>query len=447
MKRRGIVVVHGVGQQQPGDQLDIVLQPLVDFLGQCLGYANVSVCFRRPPDASSVAQADVHLKRKGAVFEVWHVREAWWARSFRPSPSSAVVAWALRALAANLAASWWQVVVPNWRTLRSGDSGYGSGVWRVPAGGRPFAACNVVTWLFIAAMTIAAYAAAPLAALMVVAISRLLVVGFLFPGPPGRLMRSVMNLLTGGLGDQQAMTARSVCLAEAASTVVAALEPFLDARSAEPLDCDSVTVVAHSCGCIVSFEALAGEQVRTWLEAEDYAGPRRINWITAGSGLNLAWHMRDRRSAAEIAFWQRAIGSYVNWIDVYARYDPVPVGPAPRDMAAALSADCPAAYIAVRVANDDWPPTEHGSYWRNFAEGMSRVVHVISDSRLAGPNWPAVLHSGDYGGGPLAAGIKAAVEFAGPDHRRRLAVRSLLRNVGLAVAAMAAVALWIGVHT
>src|SRR5205085_2686132 len=43
----------------------------------------------------------------------------------------------------------------------------------------------------------------------------------------GSLLRTLANWITGGVGDQQALTTRSVPISAAAETVIRALEPFL----------------------------------------------------------------------------------------------------------------------------------------------------------------------------------------------------------------------------
>ncbi len=96
-------------------------------------------------------------------------------------------------------------------------------------------------------------------------------------------------------------------------------------------------------------------------------------------------------------------------------------------MVQALAGD---AYVSVRVANDDWPPTEHGRYWTNFAEGMSRIVHVITSGASA-----------DFGDHPLADEVRRQVQRCGPAHRRSVAVASTGR-IALLLLAVDAAAGW-----
>ena len=433
MIRRGIVVTHGVGNQRPVDQLDTVVEPLVDFLGRALGYGNVRLVARTQAGDELLPTARIQLTLRGEVepFEEWEVREAWWADSFRPSGSATVLAWAFGAALFHLGSTWQHVLVRNLRRVAGKPPPLqGCGVWCV-VGAEPLRAfCDAVIWLVVTAGYLAAYAVGAVA-LLPLYIVLLLPLWLLWPAGAGALQRAVVNWLTGGIGDQHATTNRQVAVAGAADAVARALWCFLGPGRPGGHAYDTVTVVAHSGGCVVSYAALAREDVRRWLR--DPKSPRRVTWVTVGSGLNLAWRMRARAKERDRAFWHGGLGDRVNWIDLYARYDPVPQGPAPEAMVAAVLGERARPYASVRVANRDWPFSDHGAYWGNREEVMSRIVHAVADSRLgrrplnelgdAFARQPTA--AGDEEDHPLAAAIRDAVEAAGARRRRVTAVRLL----------------------
>lgn len=43
-------------------------------------------------------------------------------------------------------------------------------------------------------------------------------------------------------------------------------------------------------------------------------------------------------------------------------------------------------YVDLRVANTDWPFSDHGSYWDNDAEVMARIIHAIACDDFGLPN-------------------------------------------------------------
>ncbi|HEX2033699.1 MAG TPA: hypothetical protein VHS99_05920 [Chloroflexota bacterium] len=437
--KRGIVVTHGVGSQRRGEQLDTVLEPLVAFLSRSLGQEQVRVTARTTLDEHKVADAIIYLGPPEAEqpFEEWHVREAWWAESFHPSQSGTALVWALRAAVTHVAASARSVVVTNLLAMRGKRQG--TGVWRIPVSGFWFQAMNVASWLFIVLGYILAYliGAVLLLPLMVLLQAPL---RWFMPGLVGEVQRALVDFVTGGIGDQHATTNRRVAVAAAATTVASALWPFLapEARKRRDFDFDTVTVIAHSGGCVVSYEALAGEEVRRWMRAMPQP---RLTWITVGSGLNLGWRMRAPWKDRDRVFWSRRIDDHVNWIDIYARYDPVPQGAVPAALVHALVGERTPPYASVRVANDDWPLSDHGAYWQNFEEVLPRLVHAITDSRLG---WqtrdeigrllrqqePAEEEAsyakqrdemGFEHDHRLAWAVRDAVEGGGPQRRRRVA--------------------------
>lgn len=439
MIRRGIVVTHGVGHQRRADQLSTVIEPLLAFLGQSLGHGNVHLTARTGPDEEGVATAWISLTKPGCeeAEEEWVVREAWWAESFRPSTSGTIITWALRAFCHHIHATF-RVVF--WRNMRravpriSNPPPQGNGVWAGDTPGAVRAALDAVVWVFIMLGYLALYLVG-LAIVIPVYVFLVLPFNRILPARVRSAQLALINLLTSGIGDQQAMTHRRVAVAGAANTVARALWYFVspdrpkDRHTKELPYYDTVTVVAHSGGCVVSYEALARGDVRRWLR-EGFAG-RRLTWVTVGSGLNLAWNMRARRKARERAFWSRSLREYVNWIDIYARYDPVPQGEPPQGMVRGLIGEEPVPYRSLRVANSDWPFTDHSAYWGNREEVMSRIVHAITDSRLARQPLDE-LADGSYATHALGDPVKGAVEGT-PRHRSRVTRNRILTLLAICV--------------
>jgi hypothetical protein len=434
---RGIVVVHGVGRQQRGDQLDSVVEPLIEFLGsQAIGHRNARVVARNPRSGDDGASSVIHLAKPdtGEVVEQWDVREAWWAQVFQPSSAQTVLSWAIIAFFAHVSSTIQNVLLRNAaRLIGRNPPVHGSGVWEVPvAGSYIFYLLDFFGWLVITAGYLAVYSVGFLLAL-------LLYIFLLLPGlqlipAAGALQRSIVDVFTGGIGAQQAVTNRHIALAEAASLITRALQPFLDPDAVSPGEArpySTVTVIAHSGGCPVAFEALAGEAVKRWC-APEHGQRRWVTLIMLGSGLNLAWRMRARRKDRDRSFWERPITDHVNWINLYARYDPVSQGEPPADMVQTLTRakleDQP--WLGVRVANDDWPFTDHFSYWTNDEEVNARLVHAIVDSRLG--RAPIANIRGSYDAADadplrLEDAVYRAVQRRAAGHRRSVTLRSSLR--------------------
>jgi len=260
----------------------------------------------------------------------------------------------------------------------------------------------------------------------------------LWPSAIGRLQVALVNTVTGGIGDQHATTNRRVAAAGAADSVVRALWYFIAPERPGNSVYDTVTVIAHSGGCVVSFDALVRHDVRRWLS--ESTSLRRVTLMTVGSGLNLAWRMRAKRKARDGAFWDRPLGDHVNWIDIYSRFDPVPQGPPPAEMVEALVGPPPHPFVTVQVTNRDWPLSDHGAYWENFEEAMSRMVHAITDSRLGqqpltelGDSYSVqTQRGGETEAHPLARSVREAIRAA-PDRQRQVTTRRFVSFLLIAV--------------
>lgn len=477
--RRGVVIVHGVGEQGRGDYIGSFVEPLASFVADGCGSENVSITVRNEADASAWATLNIHGDTRD---EEWHIREAWWAKNFRPSASRTVLFWAVIAGLTIMWATWRSIFVRavarlghNYQQMSlSRDDLMGrpverdaqgklrlppdtrQGLWVAPQTLPGKAILDALVWLFICLIYVAG-AAVLLTLLVPLYLFLLLPLSFVAPGPVVAIQRKLAGLIVTTIGDQQAMTTRRFALAAASNEVAQALWWMLNkdglARSKRSIagftGYETVTVVAHSGGCVVSFDALAS-QVKEWmLDPELPAGvsrPKRVGWITAGSGLNLAFRMRRTKDPREHAFWRRSLVEFVNWVNVYARYDPVPQGPPPPDLVSTLlrddefldgASDRRPPYVCLRVVNDDFPGSDHSAYWKNRTEVLSRVVALIADSGRAARELtpqeaalPATLSSS------LDAAIRAEVD---PDAMRRNRVTALKRQLPM-YAAIAIVA-------
>jgi hypothetical protein len=163
--------------------------------------------------------------------------------------------------------------------------------------------------------------------------------------------------------------------------------------------CDAIVIVAHSGGALVSFETLLDPAYRE-LEVDKL--------VTLGQGLGLAWRLAGVDDVPEITPGHRLVGNLaevrprLRWVDFWASYDPAPAGPLPTPEeqgvdAAAARAGIPT-IVDTGAKGDSWlmqapvtlpgeaphtPPektiliesrpvtnemnvlTDHGAYWAN----------------------------------------------------------------------------------
>ena len=440
---RGIVVVHGVGEHTKGSYVSGFVEELAKYLGSLPGYAGkVTMTARNRIDSSDTTWATIDVKNADPTRpdEEWHIREAWWTRTFQADAPGRVYLWAVLAGIALLKAALCQQAyrgllgafnrkrLDTWPTEREGRpflrepsrrllTESEQGVWLQPEAGLAKSILDGAVW-FILTILFLGLGLVGILVIGVVYLVLVLPISFVLPEFATGLLKKLMNLIVYNLGDQEAMTTKQVALASAANEVNSALWNMLSrqalvsrhANDHDFLGFETVTVVAHSGGCVVSMAALKSPDFAV-MRAEPlptgYSRPERINWVTAGSGLNLAWGVRFGGTTSDEALWNDPLEG-VNWINFFSRYDPVPQGPPPFDMITDVicvptapgqpNAPDPEAepggpwpgqppprppFVNIRVANTDSPWGDHGAYWENHEEVLSRIVHVATDPYLA----------------------------------------------------------------
>ncbi len=495
---RGIVVVHGVGEHAKGSYLSGFVEELVAFLSHkdALGCSNVQVSTRNRSDTSDTTWATLHLRNPptGAVGatgpqppkdapcpdsewdEEWHIREAWWTRTFQPTRPRRVFLWGVLAGLALLLAIWKHQVVrslftfgggkrlrewpserlgrPINRTAHTLEDESNQGVWRQPVPPLWKRLADGLIWLTLTVL----WLTVGLAGLVLIGVVYLLLVlplGLVAPAFANRILQTLMNVIVLNLGDQEAMTTRPVALRAASNEVQTALWQMLSneglrARRRQDKDFGgftTVTIVAHSGGCVVSLAALTSADFARFRDeplADGLHRPERLNWVTAGSGLNLAWNVRfDGTEATDSIFGEPLCA--VNWMNVYARPDPVPQGPPPSEMVEAVVGIDPElekprgttarpSFINLRVVNTDSPWADHGRYWGNHPAVMARVVHLItkdlSASARVEPEDTAVEAKGLA---PLQSRIEGLVQKSADKRQVRVTLRMLCILGGVAL--------------
>lgn len=136
----------------------------------------------------------------------------------------------------------------------------------------------------------------------------------------------------------------------------------------------SLTVIAHSQGCVVAYEAIAHLAAQGKL--------RRVTFVTAGSMINHTygwpWEFRSRgRSHKRVPgrdLMTRPLPDGTRWVDIYALHDPAPMGALNGELAETSGA----AVHDVAVKNTLTHVSAHTTYWPNNVE----VISVIADELL-----------------------------------------------------------------
>ena len=367
-ERTGIVFVHGIGTQAPAETFLDWSRPIVDALrrwSESAGQTDDPVVRSHYAfNASTPAFLELRIPPRDGNGETrWLVTEAWWAAEIRAPTLRDVAKYLgprMGAIAAGIAAGY------RARAARSRGRRSEHGLPQVLDW-----ADRLDRWqarLF--GMTAIAYLIAGLGSIALAwySILRALPIGPLRQFVELRLLDS---FLIDWFGDLPVLLGDPVQAANVRARVAASID-FLRQQGA-----DSIVLIAHSGGAIVSYETLLDPV---------YADRPVAKLVTLGQGLGLGRRL-EATPGVHFPLGDRLRGNMsaarpeLRWVDMWASYDPAPAGPicSPDDdlVCVADLADAP----RPNGPNDplpveDRPVTnrmnvlnDHGTYWEN-AEGF-----------------------------------------------------------------------------
>jgi hypothetical protein len=407
--RHGVVVVHGQGADRPrGSFLASVANGIADTFELQGGTVERRYDLRGGPHARAVLEVTPPADT-GAPPRRYEFAEAYWDDAFPPPRPHIVYRWAL---------------VDGWRQVASTMRGWLSD----PANDRRGEDAPDMEALPLPRMVRTAYFVQVLLLRVLLVIGYILwlpAVGLLFVlsilgGTPGlrlwglwdRLAEALQSLdpfLSEVMGDSQTYVEHGVWAASARGVVESAtIEMLRDPGVA------GVTLIAHSAGCGVVYDALLeGRAIPEVLgtlpegagSGRDGGPPStRLTLVTVGSAINrYHWLSQHARTKVARRYVERAIDPRVTglapgapatngdlsddekrrlqsqfcWVDIYARLDPVPAGRV-RDevLERARVHECQAKHR--QVINVDNPIGDHGGYFENTGLVTPRLICAIS---------------------------------------------------------------------
>lgn len=223
----GVVFVHGIGDQAPGETVAQFGEPFAEYLVAREEAAGGALEVVRTDESDPAGESIDVRPRLGAPAPSWHLTEAHWADDFDSPTYPDLVRWAL------IYAPW----------LMQRDAVH----WANREGKR-----STLYWFFNALMAAAGSGGLFLIvgrAIVITALSYLLQLVLLVSLPFPRLLRRVHRALIVSVGDSFALVSRPDALRQMTESVDRAL-------AATRQRCDTVIVVAHSQGAAVTHELL-----------------------------------------------------------------------------------------------------------------------------------------------------------------------------------------------
>jgi len=426
--RHGIVVVHGQADGLVlGDQLAVVANAIADALENAGGRVAREFTVA---DGRATGRLTVTKPGEQAAGDEFDFVEGYWAQSLPVAPAEAVAKWMLRLgpqEAGRVVRGFWGNLA-NDRIDDGGTSGYPERTWMRIAFALELLPVTVLIGVIAALRVLLAPIAYAFYSMTSVTRSSTMAV----VSPITKALHKLDPFLTNVLGD----TWRFVEDGMWACNIREAVEVPLVAFYGDP-EVQDITIIAHSAGCGVSYDALAEGGV---VGAAAARTPKRLTLVTCGSAVNrFYWlskesntspytrrlstehldpHITGRPAAgmsvaAATPERQKALQERFYWLDIYARMDLVPAGGALQAVVEMARID-PCQLKRRPVINEDDLLRDHFGYFRNNDLVVPRLVRAI--------------YGGDY---PWSGSDKHDSPAVTPDrirHRTRgVAILQLLR--------------------
>ncbi len=380
-RRHGVVVVHGQGDQRPGVTLAEAMNAVADFLEES-GAQGVKRHFTL---ANGHGRGRLDVTDPDGKTESFRCIEAYWADRFPPAAPGDVALWILRRGPRELGkmlSSWWRDPANDIRDDLERSA--------FPASRFVSALFFIQLALVSAVIAIVYVLAWPLRIALYGLYSLAGAAGLAPFGAVARLARALHRLdpfFAGTLGDTWRFIEDGAWSTRMRAAVEDAIIELLQDEEIADL-----TIIAHSEGCALSYDALAAGVVGDF--AEGLAAVPRITLVTLGSGINRNFGLALRgrgpyqRRLAERPLDPRITGAGTlppgspalrdrfYWVDLYARFDYVPSGAVLPEVLAAAKVD--AVQVKTRkVINEDSLPGDHGAYFANRELVLPRLVRAI----------------------------------------------------------------------
>jgi hypothetical protein len=416
--RTGIVLVHGIGSQQPAETLLQWTAPIIEVLTAWRRWGNDSrrrfpASERdRPRDPVRTAAIDFHspfptislhvpkTELDGVVHpeREWLFTEAWWASNVAPPGLATMI---------------------NWLGPGGGAGRIVDGMLGNEGGGS----------LFVAARAILVPIVSIVAGLVLSLYGLLRSIAAIVPIRAVReasIVREFDEFLIGWFGDVRILLFDPAQSANIRGGLAAAVQRLRER-------CDHVVVVAHSGGAMVSYLTLTDPELAPTTQVDKL--------VTFGEGWNLA--LRLTPGGAGMADRLRrditALQPRLRWRDFHASHDPAPAGPLDLDEIRSGVAD-EDRIRSFRIWNRLSATGDHGGYFDNdeeFTLGLVRELDVPDGWGEASRFYPPDLGVVDP---PVDPDIAPNTDPRVGRHRQRVAIRALWRQTVVA-ATIATIAL------
>jgi hypothetical protein len=404
----GVVIVHGIGNPAAGDTIAAFAKAVCDTLINS-PEGSIKPQVQLKSDVSvKIPTVNLHITSPSGEHAVWLCREAHWGDAFPPPTPTQVLWWGVNQnLRAQIASIFKMFRDPGNEDLNPDDKWKNAEKSVVP---------DAASEIQVRTKSgLSGFALIPATVFTYFILGLIWLLHFVPSiGPLDKVVSWVRKLdpfISISLGDIERYIDQEIWSANARARV----EEIVIGMLKDP-DIKDITIVAHSLGTILVYDALTeGNNIAEFL-ARSGGGKsgKKITFVSVGAAVNRVFEILDRDAAKsqrqpnrEIRYndfeitkplakiitgfedksYSGPLEDKFYWLDIYARRDPVPAGPVTRKIVKKAKIDLDRQWKERKVINKDSLLTDHVSYWDNKELVMPRILRAINGG--AEYPWPA----------------------------------------------------------
>ncbi len=411
----GVVIVHGIGDQRPGDTLADFSKALCDTLINC---AVDSSNGRIPPVIQlksdfSGSPPSVTMRitsPDGKEKTTWVCQEAYWNDAFPASPPTKVLWWGVNQNLGKQLGSLLMMLRDPANEKYPTEREQEKEAAKVKSGAKDSVSVRltgsakapvVVNSGFISGLALVIIT--PLMYLLLGVIWLLHFVPSI--GPLDKIIAWIRKLdpfVSSSLGDIERYIDHEIWSANARARVENVVIRMLQNEEIK-----DITIIAHSMGAVVVYDALTeGGNIAEAVLQLDETSRKKVTFVSVGGAINRVFDMifspdlpkPRHRTNGEIRYndlqitrpLAKAITGFDEgknatalqdkfyWLDIFARRDPIPAGPIGEKIIAKAGIDPVRQMKERRVVNKDSLVFDHVAYWENRELVMPRIIRSIN---------------------------------------------------------------------
>ncbi|MBI2850518.1 MAG: alpha/beta hydrolase [Chloroflexi bacterium] len=414
----GVIIVHGIGDQLPGDTLAGFAKGICDALINSPKGNDLPAIELKSDLSGSPPSVTLRITSPYGEQANWVCQEAYWNDAFPPPSATQVLWWGVNQNLRNQLSSLLKTLedpvneeLPTETERQKEKAKAGSGAGTTGAVEQSKKSKTQVRAKSGILSGIALIPLVPLTYFLLGLTWLLHIVPSI--GPLDKAISWIRKLdpsLSSSLGDVQRYVEQQIWSANARARLENIVIAMLNDGGIK-----DITIVAHSMGSIVAYDALTeGGNIADAITRAAGKNSKKITFVSVGAAINRVFAVvsppSSKKSAREKARDTRyndlqitkplakAITGYGDaayaghledkffWLDIFARRDPVPSGPIETRIIEKAGIDPIKQMKERKVINTDNFVFDHSSYWGNKELVMPRIVRAINGGK--GYPWP-----------------------------------------------------------